>query len=294
MWAGVTKRFSTFHQNLGLTDDQINEGTNHHAGVRRSLNNHYYRSSSDSSNSFLIGSWGKYTRTRPPRDIDLYFVLPSEVYHRFESVQGNKQSALLQEVRRILQATYPNTVLRGDGQVVVVAFNRMSVEVVPAFLLQGGQYWICDTHNGGQYKTSDPKSELAHIATINDAYSGNLRAIIMMMKAWQEYCNVPLKTFCIDLIAADFLQQCSWGKNGYFWYDWIMRDFFAYLYGKANQSVFVPGTCEMIFLGDEWQSRAENAYSRAVKACSYEYNDLITLAGEEWQKIFGKQIPQAV
>jgi hypothetical protein len=89
----------------------------HHAGVRRSLNSHCYDSSSASANSFLIGSWGKYTKTRPPRDIDLYFVLPYEIYQRFESVQGNKQSALLQEDRRVLQGTYPNTNLRGDGQV---------------------------------------------------------------------------------------------------------------------------------------------------------------------------------
>lgn len=294
MWAGVTARFRTFHQNLRLTDDQINEGTNHHAGVRRSLNSHYYGSSSESANSFLIGSWGKHTRTRPPRDIDLYFVLPYEVYLRFESVQGNKQSALVQEVRRVLQGTYPNTNLRGDGQVVVVSFNRMSVEVVPAFLLQSGQYWICDTHDGGRYKTADPKAELAHIATVNDNYSSNLRPLIMMMKGWQTYCNVPLKSFCIELLAADFLQQCPWGKNGYFWYDWITRDFFAYLYGKANTHLFVPGTYEMIWLGDEWQSRAESAYNRAVKACSYEYNDWISLAGEEWQKIFGNQIPQTV
>lgn len=294
MWAGVTARFRTFHQNLRLTDDQISEGTDHHAGVRRSLNSHYYGSSSDSANSFLIGSWGKYTRTRPPRDIDLYFVLPYEVYQRFESAQGNKQSALLQEVKRILHGTYPNTDLRGDGQVVVVGFNQMSVEVVPTFAPQNGQHWICDTHNGGRYKTTDPKVEISHIATTNDNCNGNLRPLIMMMKAWQAHCDVPLKSFCIELVAADFLQQSPWGKHSYFWYDWIMRDFFAYLYSKANQYVFVPGTHEMIWLGDAWQSRAETAYNRAVKACDYEKENWINLAGEEWQKIFGTQIPQSV
>ena len=294
MWAGVTSRFRTFHQNLRLTDSQISEGANHHAGVCKSLNGHYYGSSSASANSFLIGSWGKYTRTRPPRDIDLYFGLPYEVYQRFESAQGNKQSALLQEVRRVLQATYPNTNLRGDGQVVVVGFNRMSVEVVPAFVLQNGQYWICDTHDGGRYKTADPNAEINHISTINSNYSGNLRPLIMMMKAWQAQCDVPLKSFCIELVAADFLQQCPWGKNSYYWYDWIMRDFFAYLYGKATQHVFIPGTYEIIWLGDAWQSRTETAYNRAVKACDYEMKDWINLAGEQWQKIFGTQIPQSV
>ncbi len=294
MWAGVTARFRIFHSNLRLTQEQINEGTAHHAGVRRSLNSHYYGSSSETANSFLIGSWGKFTRTRPPRDIDLYFVLPYAVYLRFESAQGNKQSTLLQEVRRVLQSTYPTTTLRGDGQVVVVGFNRMSVEVVPAFLLQSGQYWICDTHNGGRYQVADPDAEINQIATINQNANQNLRPLIMMMKAWQTHCNVPLKSFCIELIAAEFLQQCPWRMQSYFYYDWIMRDFFAYLYGKANGYVLVPGTYETIWLGDDWQSRVVTAYGRAVKACEYETNDWINLAGEQWQMIFGTQIPQSV
>ena len=294
MWAGVTARFRTFHQNLRLTDDQISEGMNHHAGVRKSLNSNYYGTSSDSANSFLIGSWGKFTRTRPPRDIDLYFVLPYAVYWRFESVRGNKQSALLQEVKGVLKGTYPNTDLRGDGQVVVVGFYRMGVEVVPAFALDNGQYWICDTHYGGRYKAVDPKAEISHIATVHNDCNNNLRPLIMMMKAWQSHCNVPMKSFWIELVATDFLQQSPWGKNGYFYYDWIMRDFFAYLYNRANQYIRVPGTGELIALGDAWQSRAETAYNRAAKACDYEKEDWINLAGKEWWKIFGIQIPQSV
>lgn len=293
MWAGVTARFRTFHHNLCLTADQINVGQDHHIGVRKTLNRSYY-GVSDSANSFLIGSWGKYTKARPPRDIDLYFVLPYAVYQRFELVAMNKQSALLQEVKRVLQGTYPNTNLRGDGQVVVVGFNRMSVEVVPAFALQNGQYCICDTHNGGQYKTADPNAEINHISTLDNIYSNNLRPLIMMMKAWQSHCHVPMKSFWIELVAADFLQQYQYSKEGYFYYDWIMRDFFAYLYHRANQYVCVPGTWELIALGDGWQSRSETAYHRAVKACDYERKDYIYLAGEEWQKIFGKQIPWSV
>lgn len=294
MWAGVTARFFTFHQNLRLTDSQIVEGLAHHSGVRRSLNSHYYGLSSNTANSFLIGSWGKCTKTRPPRDIDLYFVLPYDVYRRFESVQGNKQSALLQEVRRVLSVTYPNTRLRGDGQVVVVEFNRMSVEVVPAFLLVNGKYWICDTHDGGQYKIADPKTEGEYVAIVDRTYSGNLRALIMMMKAWQDHCNVKLKSFCVELIASKFMLQCPWRWQSYFYYDWIMRDFFAYLYRQANQCVVVPGTNEVIRLGDEWQSRTATAYNRAAMACEFEKYDLIDLAGAEWQKIFGHQISRTI
>ncbi len=287
----ITKRFRAFYHNLCLTDAQVREGADHHNGVRKSLNAHYYGYSSTSANSFLSGSWGKSTRTRPPRDIDIYFVLPIQVYWRFQLVQGNKQSALLQDVKRILQLTYPNTNLRGDGQVVVVGFHRMSVEVVPAFTCTSGQYLICDTHAGGRYKVADPMAEMSHISGGNARFNGNLCPLIMMMKAWQYHCNVPLKSFCIELVAADFLRQYQWARNGFSYYDWIMRDFLGYLCDRANQYVFVPGTYKATWLGDAWLSRAETAHGRAVKACNYEMKNYIYPAGEEWQKIFGTQIP---
>lgn len=294
MWAGVRARFRQFHGNLLLTQDQIDDGVTKHCSIRRCLNRHYYESASETDNSFLIGSWAKGTRVRPPRDIDLYFILPVAVYHRFQGNTGNRQSALLQEVKRILEATYPTTAMRGDGQVVVVRFNTINVEVVPAFLLGNGRYWICDTHDGGRYKETDPWAEAAHVESVHSANNNNLRPVIMMLKAWQACCSVPIKSFQIELVAAEFLAQSPWRLYDHYYYDWIMRDFFAFLYHRANTFVHVPGTGEAVFLGDDWRSRTESAYHRAVKACDYERDDWILLAGQEWQKIFGNQIPVKV
>lgn len=77
----------------------------------------------------------------------------------------------------------------------------------------------------------------------------------------------------------------------YFYYDWFIRDFFAFLCGKAWQTIYMPGTSEAIPLGADWLSRAESARDRTLKACDYERDDLTILAGEEWQKIFGNRIP---
>jgi hypothetical protein len=92
---------------------------------------------------------------RPPRDVDLYFVLPFAVYTRFQAHVWNRQSALLQEVKAALKGTYPDTDISGDGQV-VVRFGTYSVEVVPAILLTNNRYWICNTNDGGSYKETDP------------------------------------------------------------------------------------------------------------------------------------------
>ena len=294
MWIAVRQRFTQFHSNLTLTPLQKLDGRKKKGGVVNCLNRHYYRAPSETDNSFLIGSWAKDTAVRPPRDVDLYFLLPAEVYERFHHHVWNRQSALLQEVKNVLTATYPNTNMRGDGQVVLVRFGSYSVEVVPAFPLVGGGYWICNTHDGGSYRTTRPWAELEHVDAIDKATNGNLRSLIRMLKVWQEQCSVPIKSFTLELVAGDFLLQSPWKHKDFFWFDWIVRDFYAYLYHRANTHVIVPGTSELISLGADWQSRSQSAYNRAVKACGHEKDNAVTAAGDEWQKIFGSQIPRVV
>jgi hypothetical protein len=115
-----------------------------------------------------------------------------------------------------------------------------------------------------------------------------------MLKAWQDCCSVPIKSFQLELLAADFLSQSPWRLYDFFWFDWITRDFFVYLYHRANSFITVPGTLETIYLGNDWQSRVETAYYRALEACDYEKHNLVDAAGEEWQKIFGPQILRTV
>lgn len=293
-WIAVRPRFTQFSSELALTPLQRTDGLTKSGGVVGCLNRRSYRSDSRTDHSFFIGSWGKNTAGRPPRDVDLYFVLPVDVYHRFEGYIWNKQSALLQEVKGVLAETYTDTDMSGDGQVVLVNFGSYNVEVVPAFTLTNGNYWICDTGKGGRYKEANPKGEASHTEALDQATNRNLRPLIRMIKAWQDYCSVPIKSFQLELVAAEFLAQCPWRIYDYFWFDWISRDFFAYLYWKANTWITVPATGERIFLGDEWQRRAESAYSRAVKACDNERDNYVELAGEEWQKIFGQRIRRVI
>jgi hypothetical protein len=290
-WNGVTARFKQFDANLKLTDDQISDGTTKYKGITKCLNGNYQNSDSETNNSMLIGSWGKHTRMRPPRDIDLLYTLPISVYQRFESYSGNKQSALLQEVKGVLEKKYSSTSMRADGQVILVRFNTISVEVVPSFLLTTGRHWICDTNNGGSYKEFDPVAEIDNMERANKDTNGNARFLTKYMKAWQAECSVPMKSFWIELLAIDFLSNWAYKESSPFYHDWMTRDFLKYLCGKKNSHVIVPGTYEYIALEDAWFSRAETARDRAVKAEQYEYRDEIQTAGEEWQKIFGIQIP---
>lgn len=140
----------------------------------RCLDDHYYVTPPDGTlNGFVVGSWDKGTATRPPRDIDAVFVLPPSVFHRFKAYASNKQSALLQELKAILERTFSRTEISGDGQVVVVDFDDIFVELAPAFLVDGttGRFLTCDTHDGGSYVESYPWAEADRIDEVDIAAS---------------------------------------------------------------------------------------------------------------------------
>jgi tRNA nucleotidyltransferase (CCA-adding enzyme) len=80
------------HSNIALTKDQEEDGITKHTGVRSCLNKHYHSVTSGYANSMLIGSWGKLTRVRPVRDIDVLFVLPYSVYQRLQQAMTESHS----------------------------------------------------------------------------------------------------------------------------------------------------------------------------------------------------------
>lgn len=289
-WTYVTRRFQRFVANLNITDAQVADGQRKQAGVRAALNRHYYGHSSEELNSMLIGSWGKALRVRPPRDIDILFFLPASVYHRFEGRTGNKQSQLLQEVRGVLANTFSQSELRGDGQVVVIRFATMPVEVVPAFQLDSGQFLICDTHWDGSYRLSDPVAEIAALNRSDAATGGATRRLIRMAKQWQRHCNVPIKSFLIERLAIIFLDRLDYSYD-WFWHDWMVRDFFGFMASHAGRAIVMPGTDSVVPLGDEWASRARTAHAGAIRACAYEAGNDDLMATLEWQTLFGSMVP---
>ncbi|MFN4057783.1 MAG: SMODS domain-containing nucleotidyltransferase [Roseinatronobacter sp.] len=288
----VGSRFDAFLSNISLTEAQKTAGAERRASVVRALNSHYWGSSSDTANAKYIGSWGKFTRIRPPRDVDVLFELPQSVYEKYQNRAGNKQSQLLQEVKGVLAAKFPSTDIRGDGPVVKVPFTSYNVELVPAFPLKGGGYWVCMTNDGGQYKKADYDAEMKVVKDSNDLTKGNTRNLVRMMKCWQGYCDVPLKSFWIELIAIEFLQTWEHRDKSSTYYDWMVRDFLKHLEGKVYGNVYAPGTYEQMYLGNAWLSKAQSARQRAEKACNLE-KDYPYTAGEEWQKIFGTDIPKS-
>lgn len=260
MWIYVRRRFTQLIDNLAITENQRVDGEQKQAGVRACLNRHYWNAQSNTENSFLIGSWGKRTRVRPSRDVDILFLLPSSVYHQYQVRQGNRQSQLLQEAKEVLVQTYSRTArLRADGQVVVVPFNDTPIEVSLGFLCADGSIIVCDTNDEGRYKASTAKAEAQDLDAHDAKWNGNVRALARMMKRWQKERNVDLKSFQLERLAIEFLSIWPNSHHDIFWYDWMVRDFLAFLIGRANTFITMPGTGEQVWLGNNWLSKAQTA-----------------------------------
>jgi hypothetical protein len=293
MWNYVIRRFSSFLSNIALTPEQEQDGKTKAESVHDCLRAHYYGDPRLSVGMY-VGSWLKNTKIRPPRDVDIYFYLPKSVYARFAQRTDNRQSAILQEVKGVLENTFRRTDMRGDGQVVMVNFDSYAVEVAPVFELESGQFWICDTHDGGSYKPSDPNAELQELDRVDAGANRNLRPLVRMLKTWQSECDVPLKSFMLELLASEFLRSWPHRLHGLFYYDWMVRDFLQFLSQRAGTFVFIPGTYEPIQIGDVWVAKAQRAFRHAANAEEHEHDDHDVLAGLEWQYIFGSEIPLMV
>jgi hypothetical protein len=199
---------------------------------------------------------------------------------------------VLQEVKAHLQRSFSFTEIRGDGPIVLVPFYAFNVEVIAAFRTTSGQYLICITEGGGRYKTADYDAEIKVISDSDAATKKNTRALIRILKCWQGCCSVEIKSFWLEIISVNFLRYWQYSSNSPMYYDWMVRDYLSYLVSSKNGFISAPGTGETMFLGDRWLSKANSALIRAVRACQYESDKLPFSAGDEWQKIFGSDMPR--
>lgn len=147
--------------------------------ITKAINQTFWNSSSETAHSFYVGSYGRGTSINTS-DLDVLIELPDDEFSHFSSIYGNGQSRLLQSVKNALLLTYPNTNIKGDGQVVVVKFSDgMKFEILPAFknnTIWGwdGTYKYPDTHMGGNWMTTNPKAEQEAMKEKNSSSNGLL------------------------------------------------------------------------------------------------------------------------
>ena len=289
---GVGEDFRTFCGNL--TINNASSISTRYKLITRRLNLEYWNTDSNTSHSFYAGSYGRGTAIRGFSDLDMIFQLPYDCYERFDNHIGNGQSALLQEVRRAMQKTYPTSHIGGDGQVVAVAFkDDITFEVVPAFLNKDKSYTYPDSNNGGRWRVTNPLPEIAAIKAMDQSANGNLKWLCRMMRAWKSQWSVPMGGLLIDTLAHNFIRNWANRDKSFLYYDFMSRDFFAYLIAQDTSQTYwqAPGSAQYVWKKGEFQYKAKRCYNISLQAIQHESNNQTWSARQRWREIYGTAYP---
>lgn len=179
--------FENFFDSISL--DSLSEYQSSIESLTKLLNKKYYGSDSVDDHCLVVGSVGRQTAVSETSDLDLLFVLPQEVYTRFNAYDSNGQSALLQEVKNTIKNRYPKTDIKGDGQAVVINFtNRFySIDLVPAFEQDDGSFKYPDSNDGGSWKKTDPVPEQDACSVLFDKTDGDGKRLCNALRVWKKY-----------------------------------------------------------------------------------------------------------
>ncbi|EXJ09419.1 SMODS domain-containing nucleotidyltransferase [Nitrincola nitratireducens] len=264
--------------------------------ITRRLNTDYWNTTSDTSHSLYVGSYGRNTAVNGFSDLDMIFQLPYSVYKKYNDYIGNGQSALLQEVKRTIEKTYSKTSIRGDGQVILVPFtDGLIYEVVPAFINDNDSYTYPDANSGGRWRVTNPRPEILAIRTRNDQCNKNLVWLCRMMRVWKNKWEVPIGGLLVDTLAYQFIETWKHRDKSFMYYDWMCRDFFDFMAKQDKEKAYwkAPGSGQSVYGKGLFQWKARRCCNIAIEACEHESANPKRewSAKQKWREVFGNQFP---
>lgn len=286
--------FKTFCSNLQIRDG----GTisTRYCNITRRLNTDFWTTTSDSAHSLYVGSYGRNTAISGFSDMDVIFQLPYSEYVKYNEYSGNGQSALLQAVKRSIEKTYSTTNIRADGQVIQVPFNDgLTFEVVPAFVNKDESFTFPNANDGGSWKITNPRPEIAAIRERNLATNGNLIPLCRMMRDWKNKWSVPIGGLLIDTLAYQFIENWEHRDKSYVYYDFMCRDFFQWMANQSENQEWwrAPGSGQYVWGKGLFQYKAKRCYNLAVEAIEHEMANPKRewSAKQKWREIFTTNFP---
>lgn len=289
---GTYDKFQSFCSSILINSDAVSNISYRYKRITKQLNIDFWDSDSDTYHSLYVGSYGRDTDIHVS-DIDVLFQLPYEVYQQYDGYNGNGQSALLQAVKSSIENTY-KSYMRADGQVIRVDFtDGISFEIVPCFLNKDGSYTYPDTNEGGTWKRTDPKPEIKAIQDKNQQWNYNLKRLCRMARAWKDTWGVPMGGLLIDTLAHNFLANWKYRTDSFSYYDWMTRDFLAYLKDqKADQSYwYAVGSNQFVWRTGKFEYKALVCYNISLEAIKYESAEQHYSANQKWREIYGTRFP---
>lgn len=279
----MKKQFIKFSENIRLKESQETDAKTKYTGVCKTLHKSYYDNEYDGKTKFLFGSYKTKTNTRPlsqDQDVDILFKIPEETYNKFKNYEGNGPSALLQEIKDILNKTYTTTdEIKGWGKIVLVKFaeNKHNIEVLPAFELEDNTFIIPNSEDGGSWDDFNPRKQVETFQSSNKKTNTLTADLTRMMKTWvKNTSSLDYKSYNLLNDIIDFLSEKYKKGADFSDYHLVVKDCFEYLKDNCDSSL---------------NSHLKTAFDRAEKAVDFIANEKPKEASLEWRKIFGEEYP---
>ena len=202
----VAEAFEKFRQRLELSETEQKDAIRRHQDVRQRI-----RADFDVSRDFLTGSYARHTKTKPLKDVDIFFCLgeeenywrdeePVEVLGAFEKCLSDAYGAGdVEQGRRCVTVVFEkrNPTVDEEGKV-------LSIDAVPAFEVEGG-YEIPDRILGKWIKT-DPEVHKETATKKNRELNGRWVPLVKMLKRWNRSADSPIKpSFLIEVMALELV-----------------------------------------------------------------------------------------
>lgn len=288
----VSEMFSGLLDNLKV--DNANQISMRYGEITASLNRKFRNTESKTTNSLQVGSYGRWTAIKGISDLDMLYIMPKSKWGTY----GNgKQFQLLTDVKDAIKARYRNSNVRVERLVVTVTYTNFQVEVQPVFEEfddNGASYFnYPDTYNGGSWKKTKPRQEIAAMKEFVEQKNKNLRRLCKMARAWKNKHGVVMGGLLIDTLVYNFLKSTAkFDDKSFLYYDWLSRDFFKYLMDLPIQDHFKAlGSGQNVKVKKRFKKKAEKAYELCLKAIDTERGVNVN---RKWKKVFGRPFPDAV
>lgn len=293
---GVGDDFSKLCSNLSVPATSRTTIGDRYDLITRRLNLEFWNTDSRTAHSIYTGSYGRGTAIGRTSDVDMIFWLPYADYVRFNGYAGNGQSAMLQEVRTAIKKTYSVTNVGADGQVVVVPFDDgITFEVVPAFVNKDDSFTFPDSNDGGRWRTTNPRPEIAEVNKVDGECNYNLKMLCRMARAWKRVWDVPISGLLIDTLACQFIRTYQYRDKSYVYYDYMSRDFFTFLAGQDEKKEYwlSPGAGQYVWRTGKFEWKATRCKNIATEACVYQGDSYGWTARQKWREIYGTDFPSS-
>jgi predicted nucleotidyltransferase len=208
----IDEAFRKFKHRLELNEREQKNASDRHREVREYIDKNFAV-----ERSFLTGSYARYTKTKPLKDIDIFFELQeSERHYRSQSstvIIDNFHAVLVKKYGKDAVCKQSRSVNVDFGVVIDTDDNTdyriVSVDVVPVFT-KDEDYEIPDTDTGTWIKTN-PEVHAAKATAAHQAYANEWKGLVRMVKYWNNnscHGEKPIKpSFLIEVMAL----QCLYG-----------------------------------------------------------------------------------